>query len=329
MSEAGKQIFKKVGTFLLTAGAIIGYLVLGYAVEVTIHPPVEKTEVGINSTLELSETQPETPVEVIENGEAKTIDVVTVDEVDGGKMPTENDGKTKEELNLGQGAYYDPTTPKTWIDATYGKCIDLDGYFGSQCVDYFAAFTIQEYGRWPSTNGTGAAYGLWDAREYNAGEDMLLVYNKNEIPVGTWAVFNGGLYGHVGLVLGYVDENHVLLAGENQGGAACQGGGAAANIISMSLDNFRGGFLPKRWYVEPEPEPTPAPVEGNYVYVLGDTFGQVLLDNGYATENGLWGKDGDVQYYNAQLFEQGILNFYDGKYWNNIPVGTEIKLEHR
>lgn len=324
-----KPTLKNITAILLAAIAVFGYLALGYAVEVTIHPLVVENKVGskVDSALELAEKQPEIPVEVVENGEAKVVDVVTVDEVDGGEIPKENDGKTKEELNFGQGEYYDASTPKSWSDSTYGKCIDLDGIFGSQCVDDMATFMYQEYGRWLSTCGTGAAYGIWDCKEQNAGDDMLLIYDKYAIPVGTFAVFGGGQFGHVGEVLGYTDDNHVLLSGANQGGAACPGGGAAVNIINMSLANFRGGFLPKQWYVEPEP--TPIIDDTTYHYVQGDTFGQVILNLGYATEKGLWGKDGDVQYYNAQLFEQGILNYYDGKYWNNIPVGTEIKLEHR
>lgn len=326
-----KELFIKYKSVLIGALILLFGAAAGATTTVVVKPTEEvinttvKTE--INSSMVLADAQPETPIEVVENGETKVVDVVTVDEVDGGEVNKENDGKSKEELNFGQGEYYDTTSPKTWVDATYGKCLDLDRIFGAQCVDYLAIYMYQEYGRWLSTNGTGAAYGIWDAREQNAGEDMLLVYDKHAIPVGTWAVFNGGQYGHVGLVLGYTDDNHVLLAGENQGGAPCAGGGAAVNIINMSLDNFRGGFLPKKWYVEPTPEPTPE--TGNYVYVSGDTFGQVLLNNGYATENGLWGENGDVQYYNAQLLEQGILNYYDGKYWNNIPVGTEIKLQHR
>lgn len=324
----------------LNIGGIIKLIIaviVGLAIGGTVTTTINKTEEGdtvisVDSTfsLEMSETQPEIPVEVMEDGEAKVVDVVTVEEVDGGEVPTEFEGKTEEELNFGRGEWYDTSSPKAFVDATYGKCIDLDGWYGAQCVDYMAAFMYQEYGRWLSTNGTGAAYGIWDAREQNAGEDMVLIEDRNNIPVGTWAIFYGGQYGHVGLVLGYTDDNHVLLAGENQGGAACIGGGAAVNIINMSLDGFRGGFLPKAWYVEPEPEPTPEPVvEGAYYYVEGDTFGQVILNLGLATEQGLWGREGDVEYYNGQLYEQGVLNYYDGKFWNNIPVGTEIKLEHR
>lgn len=58
-----------------------------------------------------------------------------------------------------------------------------------------------------------------------------------------------------------------------------------------------------------------------YTYKQGDTFGQVIVNLGLATKHGLWGPNGDVNYYNAQLNEQGI--------YGNIPVGTTIKLRKR
>lgn len=58
-----------------------------------------------------------------------------------------------------------------------------------------------------------------------------------------------------------------------------------------------------------------------YTYKPGDTFGQVILDNGLATTRGLWGDDGDVAYYTKQLHDAGI--------WGNIPIGTKIRLKKR
>lgn len=308
------------------------YYILTNGNKSAVETKIEEKIVDANAKVIESEDQPDVKVDVVEAGEEKTIDVKTVDEIDGGKTTTENDGKTEEELNLGKGAWYDPTSPKSWVDATFGKCLDLDGWYGSQCVDYMGYFMYQEYGRWLSTNGTGAAYGIWDAKEQNAGDDMLLVYDKANIPVGTWAVFNGGAYGHVGLVLGYTDENHVLLAGENQGGAACAGGGAAVNIINMSLNNFRGGFLPKAWYVEPAPEPEPEPASSDkisYIYVPSDYFSGVVVRLGLATWHGLWGVDGDVAYYNQQLLAQGLVMDDNGRIYGNIPIGSELVLERR
>lgn len=59
-----------------------------------------------------------------------------------------------------------------------------------------------------------------------------------------------------------------------------------------------------------------------YTYKEGDTFGQVIKDLGLMTDNGLWGNNGDVKYYEKQLREQG---------WNggNIPIGMKIRLRRR
>lgn len=73
-----------------------------------------------------------------------------------------------------------------------------------------------------------------------------------------------------------------------------------------------------------EVKPEEKPIEDNvieYTYKQGDTFGQVILDLGLNTPHGLWGDNGDVNYYNAQLNDQGI--------YGNIPIGTTIKLRKR
>lgn len=75
---------------------------------------------------------------------------------------------------------------------------------------------------------------------------------------------------------------------------------------------------------EVKPEEQPKPIEENvieYTYKQGDTFGQVIVNLGLATSHGLWGDNGDVNYYNTQLHEQGI--------YGNIPVGTTIRLRKR
>ena len=77
---------------------------------------------------------------------------------------------------------------------------------------------------------------------------------------------------------------------------------------------------------------TPAKTEDStdeviaYTYQPGDTFGDVILKLGLNTNNGLWGTNGDVDYYTKQLIEQGIWpNGVNG----NIPIGTTIKLRRR
>ena len=67
--------------------------------------------------------------------------------------------------------------------------------------------------------------------------------------------------------------------------------------------------------------------EGDFVYfsyVPGDTFGQKILDLGLNTENGLWGQDGDVNFYTRQLIEQGALDEN-----GNVKLGQTYKLRRR
>lgn len=69
------------------------------------------------------------------------------------------------------------------------------------------------------------------------------------------------------------------------------------------------------------PAPSAPPSTISYQYRSGDTFGQVILNLGLQTGHGLWGADGDVAYYTAQLQSQGI--------FGNIPVGRTITLVRR
>lgn len=53
-------------------------------------------------------------------------------------------------------------------------------------------------------------------------------------------------------------------------------------------------------------------------------FGQKIVDLGLATDNGLWGSNGDVQFYTKQLYEQGALDKN-----GNLKIGVPIKLRRR
>lgn len=61
-----------------------------------------------------------------------------------------------------------------------------------------------------------------------------------------------------------------------------------------------------------------------FSYKPGDAFGQKIIDLGLATDNGLWGDDGDVAYYTKQLRDQGALDSY-----GNIILGKNWKLKKR
>jgi hypothetical protein len=53
-------------------------------------------------------------------------------------------------------------------------------------------------------------------------------------------------------------------------------------------------------------------------------FGQKIVDLGLATDNGLWGSNGDVAFYTQQLYEQGAVDKN-----GNLKIGVPIKLRRR
>lgn len=261
--------------------AILATLLIGIAagvgVDLSIRPTENKTEIKVNTDYAITLSEEQKPA-VVENaeGELEEISAPTVEEIDGNQVLAPEG----ELPDLGQGAYYDVSSPQAFKGATYGKCIDMDGYFGSQCVDLYAAFQLSYANRWPNVCGTGAARGLWDCKEQNAGEEYELIYDPTQLQAGDWVVFGGGQYGHVGMALGPTTNGYVALLGENQGGAPCVGGGAATNIINMSTKTFLGAFRPKAYIVPEEPKEEPAIlISGcaDWDVVKGDTMSGIML----------------------------------------------------
>lgn len=323
--------FKNInfGKIVVAAAVTVAGVFVGGAVGINISKTDSGTNVTVNSSfdIELAGEQVPTLVEN-EDGTVEEVDAATVVAVEGDELGEEC-GEGEE---CGQGSYAPTETPQAFRDYTINKCWDEDGHYGSQCWDLGQLFWTNYAGRTLSTCGTGAAKGIWNCKEQNAGDEFELITDATQLQAGDWVIFNNGKYGHVGMALGDYNNGYVSLLGTNQGGSSCSGGGSAANIINISLAHFSGAFRPKTYIVEepePEPEEEPAEEESNtitYTYVKGDQFGKILKKLGLATDSNLWGKNGKVAYYNAQLLEQGILNYYGGKYWNDIPVGTTITL---
>jgi len=189
---------------------------LGAGLDIAIRPTEEGIIVDASYTIKLSD---EHVPGLIDNGAGEVIEddnIPTVDLVDSNQLLDE------EGLNFGQGEWHDISTPEAYKNSVLGKCIDLDGKWGSQCVDGFADFNYQYTGRWLSTCGTGSAKGLWDCSETNAGDDYQLITNPTELQTGDWIVFDGGKYGHVGMAMGTYNNGYITLLGENQGGEPCE-----------------------------------------------------------------------------------------------------------
>lgn len=262
-----KEIFIK--TIIPTIIAILA----GFGIHVAItHTEEGEVIIDLTATIELAREQKPAAIETTDG--IIEIDVPTVELVESNQTIDEA------ELDFGKGEWHDISSPEAYKNSVLGKCIDLDGKWGSQCVDGFADFNYQYTGGWLSTCGTGSARGLWDCAEYNAGDAYVLIYDPTQLQAGDWIVFDGGQYGHVGMALGYYNNGYITLLGENQGGTPCEGGGSAFNIINMSLKTFRGAFRPKI-YIKPEPEPEPIiPISGCIEWYVkrGDTMSKIMLE---------------------------------------------------
>ena len=243
---------------------------------------------NINATIEYShEEQPA----MIEDDQGEVIEeeaIPTVEEVDGGRFEDETTGLSTTEgdyEDLGWAETYNVSTPEAFRNDTIGKCIRANNKFGSQCVSLARVFWWSYANRDVSTCGTGMAKGMMKCADQNAGNDFDIYWKGDDgkIQAGDWLVFDGGQYGHVGMALGPVHNGYVALLGENQGGKACPGGGAATNIINLSIKNLIGYYRPKAYIKpEPKPEPTPTPLPiSNCIkwhVVRGDTMSKIMLE---------------------------------------------------
>lgn len=230
----------------------------------------------------------ETPVSALvetEQGDVEEHDVPTVEEVDGGEIPTQLEEMSDDEREkAGQGFAIDISSPWTVVDALEGQCIYLGNPYGSQCVNTANLIAENQVGYWLSTCGTGAARGIWECAEYNARGGYELITNPQDLRPGDIFVTWGGEYGHTGMVIGYYKDGYVPVFSTNQGGTPCSGGGSEANIINLSMATFSGAFRWHGWdhlFVEPEPEPEPVlPISNckeRYVE-NGDTLGKYMLE---------------------------------------------------
>lgn len=312
---------------------VIVLAIVGAITGATVNINMEQDK--YNATIEYSE-EPQPAIVEDDMGELKEEEAIpTVEEVDGGLFEDATTGVSVTEgeyEDLGWSEWYNTSSPEAFRNDTIGKCIYANNRYGAQCVSLARVFWWSYANRDVSTCGTGMAKGMMNCAEQNAGDDFEVYWAdaKWNIQAGDWLIFNGGQYGHVGMALGPVTNGYVALLGENQGGRACQGGGAATNIINISVKNLIGYYRPKAYIKpeptpEPEPEPTPKPEDGKvtYTYVKGDCFSRVLVKLGL-DEGHLWGADGTVAYYTQQLVEQGVLDTR-----GNVKIGVPFTLTVR
>lgn len=300
--------------------ALVALLAIGAGVGVSIS--IQSNEEGYKAQIEFSGEQK--PVEITDQSEIENVESGQGEvKVDGETIPTveavESDGPVTETgenecpegEECGRGAAYpklDVSSPQAFANQTLGVCLNVDGYFGSQCWDSMSAFFYNYAGRILNTCGTGAAKGTiadgcW---QKNAGNEFVMIWNPRDIQAGDIAVYSTGQWGHIGMAMGGYNNGYFALLGQNQGGRACPGGGAAGNIINLSTRDFIGAFRPKA-YIKPEPKPepepepeptpkpTPAPAEDTYTVRKGDTLGGIAYKLGWYTGKKMFGDDGAAQ----------------------------------
>ena len=96
--------------------------------------PEGEVVIDISATIELASEQKPATIETSE-GEIE-IDVPTVELVESKQTIDEG------ELDFGRGEYHDISSPEAYKNSVLGKCIDLDGKWGSQCVTDLLILTI-------------------------------------------------------------------------------------------------------------------------------------------------------------------------------------------
>lgn len=268
--NTSKLTWKSVLAFI---GALLAGLFIGGSVGVNI----SNTDEGIiietngNSIIELSDEQVPTEIET-EDGEIEVLSAPTVEMVDGNGLVEEC--PEGEECGLGAFVWVDVASPTTIKDTTLGQCINVDNYAGSQCWDLSAAVSENMAGRRLTTCGTGAAKGMMNCWESNAGSDFDVIWDATALQAGDIVVFGGGQYGHTGIALGSYNNGYIALLGTNQGGQGCPGGGSSANIINISTKNFLGAYRWKEYEVKPEPEKKRNCQE--WKVEAGDTMGAIM-----------------------------------------------------
>ena len=253
---------------------------IGAGIDVAIRPTENGITVDASYNIEFSDVQ--VPAEMTnDHGEiVQDENIPTVEEVDGGLFKDDFDSDAGDK---GWSETYDVSSPDAFKNDTLGKCIIANNYYGAQCVSLARAFWWSYADRDVSTCGTGMAKGMMNCADENAGDDFEIYWRDSvdKIQAGDWLVFDGGMYGHVGMALGGNNNGYVALLGENQGGHSCGAnvGGSATNIINISLKNLIGFYRPKA-YIKPEPTPEPIPISGCVLWHVehGDTMSRIMMD---------------------------------------------------
>lgn len=303
---------------------------IGAGIDVAIRPTENGITVDASYNIEFSDVR--VPAEMTnDQGEiVQDENIPTVEEVDGGLFKDDFDSDAGDK---GWSETYDVSSPDAFKNDTLGKCIIANNYYGAQCVSLARVFWWSYADRDVSTCGTGMAKGMMNCADENAGDDFEIYWRDSidKIQAGDWLVFDGGMYGHIGMALGGNNNGYVALLGENQGGHSCGAnvGGSATNIINISLKNLIGFYRPNA-YIKPEPTPEPIPISGCVLWHVerGDTMSKIMMECEGVIKYGEIMNEYAKTWYS--LIYRPNQSVYDG--WNS-PSGVGLfagdDIEHR
>lgn len=195
---------------------------------------------------------------------------------------------------------------------------DTDNGNGWQCSKYTAYLATgrREYSSAHPDYGpvNGKVIAEWLVKNYG--------WKYIDTPV-KGAIGSGGFntkYGHTAMYL-YSTGTHTAMVND-------------ANYVPLTVSTHNMNIddwvwvVPDSYNPTPAPVPTPAPTPEsidtiNYTYVKGDYFSKVLVRLGL-DEGNLWGNNGTVVYYTAQLTSQGVLDAN-----GNVRIGMPFTLTKR
>lgn len=139
---------------------------------------------------------------------------------------------------------------KTWSSYTafqqyypIGSALDVDGYYGCQCVDYANAFWVGMTGRRIDCGGDNAR-GIWEqSMTYNKGTEFDTGQNWTSIRAGDWVVWGNGKYGHIAMAIAAPSGNTLRVWEQNgSNGQGWPTGGKTLAEGTVSKDGFLGYF---------------------------------------------------------------------------------------
>lgn len=168
--------------------------------------------------------------------------------------PASSGGSTPPTVYPGNGRY---KRLSDWLNAyPVGRRVDVDGVYGTQCVDYANQFWIEQTNRWVKCGGIGYAYEMWTvSREVNKGSEFELVYTWADVKRGDWLIFGTSfaVSGHVNMALESTngDANKVIMCrGQNQEAGANFTVGLPISDNAFDGRSFIGGFRYKGWTID-------------------------------------------------------------------------------